>query len=108
MHDRQHGALEIGQRLLEACPRGDVEVVDGFIQYQEGAALRDQQRQHQAGAFAVGVAAAGAQRIIPAEQEEMQEVARLGLIEGGNLLDGLQDRSSAGRAVPVPGPCNPV
>ncbi len=76
MDDGQHRAGIFGKRLLEARPGGDVKVIDGFIQQQEGAALRHQQGQFQAGAFAITKASRRAQRVVAAEQVEVKEVAR--------------------------------
>ncbi len=90
MDDRQHRAFKIGQRLFEARPRGDVEVVDRFIEHQKGAALGDEQGQHQPGALAVRVTAARAERIVAAEQEKVQEMPDFGFVEGGHTLDSFQ------------------
>ena len=67
MDDGQNAAGIFCQGLLETGPGRDVEVVDGFIQQQEGAALGHQQRQFQAGALAVTHLAARTQGIVASE-----------------------------------------
>ena len=96
MHNRQHRAFELTQGLLETRARGDVEVVDGFVEQQEVAALGNQQAELQAGAFAVTQAVVGTQRVVAAEEQEVQEVPRFGLVEGRDGLQALQ-RSQVGR-----------
>ncbi len=45
MHGNQHRAGESLQRGLKLLPGGDIQVVNGFIQQQEAAALGNQKRQ---------------------------------------------------------------
>ena len=79
--------------FAKACSkraRRDIEVVDGFVQEQKGTTARHQQSQFQAGALAVAQTLSRAKRVIPAEQEEVQEVTGFGLSEYPGTLDGFQ------------------
>ena len=49
----QDGSRESAERLFETLSRGDIEVVDRFIQQQEVTALSHQASQHQTGALAI-------------------------------------------------------
>ncbi len=65
-------------------------MVDGFIQNEEGTALRNQCPKLQARAFAKGKFMRGAQGDIAFEEEVMEEVARIRFVKWGNRLYGLQ------------------
>lgn len=53
MNDRQDGALEGCESLLEASARRDIKVVDRLVQQQQGGAARDEHSELEAGALAV-------------------------------------------------------
>ena len=65
-------------------------MIDGFIQQQQVAALRHQAGQQQAGALAIRQAAQRRKDIIAAEQELVQESARIGFGERRHMADGGQ------------------
>ena len=90
MDYRQHAAIVIRQGLLEARPCRDIQVVDGFIEQQEGAALGHQQGQFKPGTFPITHFTARTQRIVTAEKEEMQKMARFCLVESPGAVDGFQ------------------
>ena len=92
MHHRQDAAVKLGQSLLEASPGRNIEVVDRLVQQQESAALCYQQCQLQTRAFTEGQFPAGAQWIVTAEQEEMQEMTRSGFVEGCYSLERFHRR----------------
>jgi hypothetical protein len=90
MNHSQYRALELIERLLEACSRGDVEMIDGLIEQKEITTFPHQQRQLQTGAFTIAQVTAWTQGIITAEQKVMQEVAGFGFIECSNALNRSQ------------------
>lgn len=90
MDDGEDGPLKIGERLLEACPRGNVEMINWFIEQQERAALCDEKSQLQAGALTERKSGCGAKRVITFEEEVMQKVARFCFVERRSALNGLQ------------------
>ncbi len=80
---RQDGAGEGRQRLLEARPRGDIQVVDRLIQQQQVAALRHQAGQREPRALAKTELADRREHIVALEQVQREEGARLGLVLEG-------------------------
>src|SRR6185436_13438695 len=71
----QDGAFEIRERLFEARPRGNIQVIDRLIKDEEGASLRDEHCQLQAGALTKREFSCFSQHCVALEQEVMQEVA---------------------------------
>ena len=52
MADDQHGAVIIGDHLLQQIKRFEVEIVGRFVQHQQVGSLGELPRQQQAAAFA--------------------------------------------------------
>src|SRR5574341_1571832 len=86
--DGEHRALEAGQRLLEPGARGDVQVVDRFVEQQEVAALQDERSQREPRPFAETQLAHGREHVVALEEEVVQEVAKVGFTLAGELLEG--------------------
>lgn len=68
VHDGQDGALEPAERILELCPAGNVQVIDRLVQQETVAAIRHQERQHQASALPIAEQRIGLERLVAREQ----------------------------------------